>query len=311
MLDVLRHLSTYRLVRLANASWSSFLRTNCTQMAAGIALFAMLSLLPLLMVMVSVGPALAQPLSPGYDIRRGILRFAQLTISPVARRWLQEVLQSLAGNSPVVDAFSLLTFVWATSNVFSQVDVSFNRIWEDGAPLARGMSLRQTVIGQFRRRRNALLLLGLVLTSFISTGLLGRWLAELEGGPAARRAALPIVLPLSSWIMGVFILTLLYRWLAPGGTPWRAALLGAAVASAANQLVSLLVASFVDTTMGATNVNIGGPLALMLGVFLFVQNILIGCVIARQYVLLEALPNGPLPQGERQGEGEFQEANPS
>jgi hypothetical protein len=33
--------------------------------------------------------------------------------------------------------------------------------------------------------------------------------------------------------------------------------------------------------------NIGGPLALMLGVFLFAQNILIGCVIARQYVLLD------------------------
>ncbi len=290
MLDLVKRLSTYRLVRLANASWSSFLRTNCTQMAAGIALFAMLSLLPLLMVLVSVGPVLALPLSPGYDIRRGILRFAQLTISPVARRWLQEVLQSLAGNSAVVDAFSFLTFVWATSNVFSQVDVSFHRIWEDGSPLDRGISLRQVVIGQFRRRRNALLLLGLVLISFVGTGLLGRWLAELEGGPAARRAALPIVMPLSSWVMGIFILTLLYRWLAPARAPWRAVLLGAAVASAANQLVSLLVASFVDTTIGATNVNIGGPLALMLGVFLFVQNILIGCVVVRQYGLLDAQP---------------------
>lgn len=91
-MDLVKRLSTYRLARLANASWSSFLRTNCTQMAAGIALFAMLSLLPLLMVMVSVVPVLAQPLAPGYDIRRGILHFAQLTISPVARRWLGEVL---------------------------------------------------------------------------------------------------------------------------------------------------------------------------------------------------------------------------
>ncbi len=290
MLDLVKRLSTYRLVRLAHAGWSSFLRTNCTQMAAGIALFAMLSLLPLLMVMVSVGPVLAEPLSPGYDIRRAILRFAQLTISPVARRWLQEVLQSLAGNSAVTDVLGFLTFVWATSNVFSQVDVSFHRIWEDGVSLGPGMSLRQVAIGQFRRRRNALLLLGLVVISFVGTGLLGRWLTELEGGPAARRAMLPIVAPLSSWIMGTFILALLYRWLTPGRAPWRAVLLGAAIASAANQLVSLFVANFVDTTIGASNVNVGGPLALMLGVFLFVQNILIGCVIVRQYVLLSVQP---------------------
>ncbi len=101
---------------------------------------------------------------------------------------------------------------------------------------------------------------------------------------------LPIVTPLSSWVMGAFILTLLYRWLTPGRASWRAVLLGAAVASAANQLVSLFVASFVDTTIGASNVNVGGPLALMLGVFLFVQNILIGCVIVRQDVLLEVQP---------------------
>jgi membrane protein len=309
MLGLAKRLSTYRLVRLANASWSSFLRTNCTQMAAGIALFAMLSLLPLLMVIVSVGPDLAQPLAPGYDVRRAILHFAQLTISPVARRWLQEVLQSLADSSAVVDVFSFLTFVWATSNVFSQVDVSFHRIWEDESSLDRGISFRQAVIGQFRRRRNALLLLGLVVISFVGTGLLGRWLAGLEGGPAARRVMLPIATSLSSWIMGAFILALLYRWLAPARVPWRAVLLGAAVASAANQVVSLLVASFVDTTIGATNVNIGGPLALMLGVFLFVQNILIGCVIVRQYVLLEVQPNRPLPQGESQSKGEFQEAD--
>ncbi len=309
MLDLLRRLATYRLVRLANASWSSFLRTNCTQMAAGIALFAMLSLLPLLMVMVSVVPVLAQPLSPGYDIRRGILLFAQMTISPVARRWLQEVLQSLTGNSPVVDVFSFLTFVWATSNVFSQVDVSFHRIWEDGAASNRGISLRQAVIVQFRRRRNAFLLLVLTLTSFVSTSLLGRWVAELEGAPLSRRAALtvPVVTPLSAWVIGIFFLALLYRWLPPGRVPWRAALLGAVGASVANQLVSILVANFVDTTVGATNVNIGGPLALMLGVFLFAQNILIGCVLVRQYMLLDAEPAKPLPQGE----GEFQEAGSS
>jgi len=45
----------------------------------------------------------------------------------------------------------------------------------------------------------------------------------------------------------------------------------------------VLVTYFVDTTIGATNANIGGPLALMLGVYLVSQNVLIGAILVRQY----------------------------
>ena len=283
--DSLRRLTRYRPVQLASASWRSFERTNCSQMAAGIAMFAMLALLPLLMLMVSVLPVLTQPLLPGYDIRRGILHFAQLTISPVARRWLQEVLQSLAANSVIVDGFSFLAFAWAVSNAFSQLDISFNRIWRDGEVLDQRASLRQVVMDQFRRRRNAFLLLILALASFVTGNVAGRWLADLESAAPSSRSSLAtlVLTPVSSGLISIFFLTLLYRWLTPGKAPWRAVLLGAVIASVANQLVRILVAGFVDATIGATNVNIGGPLALLLAVFLFVQNILIGFILVRQY----------------------------
>jgi hypothetical protein len=58
------------------------------------------------------------------------------------------------------------------------------------------------------------------------------------------------------------------------------------VAAGANLLVRILVTYFVDTTIGATNPSIGGPLALMLGVYLFSQNVLIGCILVRQSVYI-------------------------
>ncbi|HTP08946.1 MAG TPA: YhjD/YihY/BrkB family envelope integrity protein, partial [Anaerolineae bacterium] len=173
-LDVLVH---SRLAQLIGATWHSYRRTNCAQMAAGVALFAMLSLLPLMILLVLVLAPFVQALIPAYDMRRGILHFAQITVSPVARQWLQDVVQSFTQNTVVVSLITFLAFVWAASNVFSQLDASFHRIWYDGEANP-AMSWRHVVFEQVRRRRNALLLLLLGTIYFVGTSLIGRWTTE-------------------------------------------------------------------------------------------------------------------------------------
>jgi membrane protein len=271
-----------RLAQLIDASWHSYRRTNCSQMAAGVALFAMLSLLPLMLLMVSVLAPLAQSLFPTYNMYRGILHFAQITVSPVARQWLQDVLQSFTQNSVVVSLFTFLTFVWAASNVFSQLDASFHRIWNDGEanPAA---TWRYVVFEQIRRRRNAFLLLLLGVIYFVGTSLIGRWTTEWTTALAGRFSPVQLITTsLVAWLEGALFLALLYWWLLPGNTSGRGVLAGACLAAAANLLVRALVTYFVDTTIGATNATIGGPLALMLGVYLVSQNVLIGAIVVRQ-----------------------------
>ncbi len=272
-----------RLARLLGATWHSYRRTNCSQMAAGVALFAMLSLLPLMMLMVSVLAPLAQSLIPAYDMRRGILHFAQVTVSPVVRQWLQDVLQSFTQNSIVVNVLSFLTFVWAASNVFSQLDASFHRIWQDGeaSPAA---NWRRAVFEQIRRRRNAFLLLLLGSVYFVGTSLVGRWTTEWTTALAGRFSlAQQGATALLVWLEGVLFLGLLYWWLLPGKTQWRGVLFGASIAAGGNLLVRALVTRFVDTTIGLASAVIGGPLALMLGVYLVSQNVLVGAILVRQY----------------------------
>ncbi len=272
-----------RLVQLISATWRSYRRTNCSQMAAGVALFAMLSLLPLMILLVSVVAPPVQSLIPAYDMRRGILHFAQITVSPVARVWLQDVLQSFTRNSVVVNLLTFVAFVWAASNVFSQLDASFHRIWHDGeaSPAA---NWRYVVFEQIRRRRNAFLLLFLGGVYFVVTSLIGRWTTEWTTALAGRLSLVQQVAEsLVAWIEGVLFLALLYWWLLPGKTLWRGILVGASIAAGANLLVRTLVTNFVDTTIGAASGIIGGPLALMLGVYLVSQNVLIGAILVRQY----------------------------
>lgn len=275
---------TIRLVQFVSDSVSSYLRTNCSLMAAGVALFTMLSVLPLLMLMVSALPPLLHPLWPNYDARAAILRYAQVHFSPVVRRWLQEVLLSLARNNLAVDGFSLLAFVWAASNALSQLHDSFVHIWRDNEAFSQVLSVRSVVVDQVRRRRNAFLVLALGFATFISANVLNVEEVGLQHRLSAEVAALmpTIVTPFLTWLTGILFLALLYRWLIPGQVRWREALIGAVAASTLNLLVKLLVANFVDTTIGAANANVGGPLALMLGVYLVIQNILIGGIVVRQ-----------------------------
>jgi membrane protein len=280
----------YRVVQLAVATANSYMSANCSQLAAGVALFAMLSILPLLMLMVSALQPALHPLMPNYDIRVGIQRFAQVTFSPVARRWLQEVLLSLKRNSLAVDGFSLLTFGWAAVGAFSQLDTAFHQIWRANTAPGTAFNLRVMVTSQVRQRRNATLFLLLALASFISAHFIG-----VEESSVQRQLPtgfsqefLQVANPVLSWLASVFFLTLLYRWLLPTAVTWQAALLGAVVASSLNLAVKFLVTNFVDTTIGASAVNIGGPLAVVLGIYLIVQNILIGCIVVRQYMLLKS-----------------------
>ncbi len=286
--SVWARISRYPIVRLVVASAHSYISANCSQLAAGVALFTMLSILPLMMLMVSaLQPVLGQ-LIPNYDIRIGIERFVQVAFSPVARSWIQSVMQSLSRNSLVVDGFSFLAFGWAAIGAFSQLDTAFNHLWRSNAAMGAAFNWRRLVISQVRQRRNAVLLLLLALASFISAHFIG-----VEEGTIQRQLPSGVsplfaqfVVPFLSWLTGMLFLTLLYRWLLPGAVSWRAALLGAGLASLLNQVVKLLVTRFVDTTIGASTVGIGGPLALVLGLYLIAQNILIGCIVARQFMLL-------------------------
>jgi uncharacterized BrkB/YihY/UPF0761 family membrane protein len=278
----LTSISSARLAQLARAAYHSYRRTNCAQMAAGLALFSMLSLMPLVALMLSSVAPLVQAISPGFEIRRAILHFAQITVSPVARLWLQDVVQSITSNTAVTNAFTFLVFAWAALNTFSQLDASFQRIWHD-SDVVTVSGLRQIVWEQIWRRRNALVLLVLVVAGFVGTSLVGRWAADWEASLAREFSIEQVAITsIVAWFESGLFLALLYRWLLPKPARWRSILIGAIIASGANLVVRALVATFVDTTIGATNSAIGGPLSLMLGVFLFSQNVLIGCILVHQ-----------------------------
>ncbi|HEY3341351.1 MAG TPA: YhjD/YihY/BrkB family envelope integrity protein, partial [Anaerolineae bacterium] len=165
--------SRYRFVRLVVASVHTYVSANCSQLAAGVALFTMLSMLPLLTLMVSaLQPALGV-LIPHYDIRIGVERFVQVAFSPVARSWMHSVMQSLSRNSLVVDGFSFLAFSWAAIGAFSQLDTAFNQIWRSNTGMGAAFNVRHLFINQVRQRRNAVLLLLLALASFISAHFIG------------------------------------------------------------------------------------------------------------------------------------------
>ena len=287
MRSFLGRLRRLRVVALAVAVYHNSQRNHITRNAAAIAYFGMLSLLPLIAVVVSLGPPLIRLAEPNYDINQAIVRLASFTVSTVTGRWLGEVLRALGRNSVAVDAIGLLGFGWAAMNVFGRLEGAIRRVWLDGAAEARaGFQLRVAATAQITQRGRALVLLLLALGDFGLNNLSSLLLTELRGD--LPRGWAPIVMPIAvnalTWVTGAIFILVLYRFFIPGRPAWGRVALIAALVSAANLLIRFaIVQRFVDGTIGASTPAVGGPIALLLWAFLLSQNLLLGVALAREW----------------------------
>ena len=276
-----------RPVALAVAVYGNSQRNTITRNAAAIAYFGMLSLLPLIAVVVSLGPPVIRLALPNYDINQAVVRLASFSVSSATGRWLGEVLRALGRNSAAVDAIGLLGFGWAAMNVFSQLEGAIRRVWQDGLIEARsGFQLRAAATAQITQRGRALVLLLLALADFGLNNVSSLLLTELRGD--LPRGWAPIVMPVAvnllTWLTGALFVAVLYRFFIPGRPAWLRIGLAGALVSAANLLMRFLfVQRFIDTTVGASAPAVGGPIALLLWAFLLSQNLLLGVALVREW----------------------------
>jgi uncharacterized BrkB/YihY/UPF0761 family membrane protein len=283
----LDRLRRYRVAALAVAVYHNSQRNHITRNAAAIAYFGMLSLLPLVAVVVSLGPPVIRLAEPNYDINQAVVRLASFSVSTATGRWLGEVLRALGRNSAAVDAIGLLGFGWAAMNVFGQLEGAIRRVWHDGATEAReGFRLKVAATAQITQRGRALVLLLLALADFGLNNLSSLLLTELRGD--LPRGWAPIVMPIAvnllTWLTGAVFVAVLYRFFIPGRPAWGRVALIAALVSAANLLMRfLIVQRFIDTTVGASAPAVGGPIALLLWAYLLSQNLLLGVALVREW----------------------------
>jgi len=283
-------LSRQHWIILLRSTWHNFGEDNCTQMAAAISYFAMLSIFPLLVLTLSLFPNIIRIFSPQFNMASAVLTVVSNTVSPDASVWLSTLLPELSKNQTVINGLGIVSLLWSGSGVFNQLDSSFNRIWRLKEDARLNSGFRAAIKALLRGRFNSLWVLLLIAVIFLVNTFISNALFNIQRRGAAAIVSGQIMTFVLSFVvpilLGFISLALLYRYMAPRHVPWQAVLPGAFIIAIANEFVRLIVAYFVGGIVGAEYKGIAGPLAIMLWVFFTSQNVLFGCELTRHYYMI-------------------------
>lgn len=265
-------------------------------MGAALAYYALFSLFPILLVLLSVMGFLLGPATDGFA---QIMGFVEGTLPPAALETVEETLLQLNQRSVQAGTVGFLLLFFTASGVFGALDRSVDRIWKAEETAVEGTSIRATATAFVMKK---LFAFGLVLST---AALL--FLSLLSN--IAIRVVLQIVMQVNDSIdflhlnhlliaralqIGSSVLTLslaillLLRFLPSTRTPWKDIWPGALLTAALLLLLQQLVSNSVIEIGGQYQSYgvIGGVMILLLWIYFTCQIFFLGCEFAYVYAHL-------------------------
>jgi len=269
---------------------------NCPGMAASLSYFALFSLFPLLLVILSIIGLLIGPNTDAFDsIQSAIQRF----LPPEVHDLIKGTVIALNENSIGAGIIGFGVLLWTASSVFAILRSSVNKIWQSPNRASDNGSVQQMLLFFLANKLfSFLLVLGtalLLLTSLLSSiaiktilGLLANFqellsfiqVDELQLTKGLQTSSSFLILALAFCILFKILPSIYVGW----RDVWLAALLTALLLVGLQQLVSNSVISIGShfLSYGA----IGSVMILMLWIFLTCQIFLFGCVFSYVYARL-------------------------
>ena len=278
--------SVRRLLELLRTAWTEYERDHARYFAGAMVYYALVSLVPLLLLLLSGLGLLLRYSEHAASLRREVLGQVGVTFGPQLRETLEQLVVDLQQQSITAGVVSLLGLMLTASVLFRHLRLTFRAIWRYPPPLISGpllvamrASLLEDVVAYL-----LILLSGLLVLAAIAMIGLARWVQSLL-------EALPVIGSASGWLLtalGPFTLVAtvfacLFRFVPPVPIPrrvaWSAALLCAVGWTAASAALSLYGDYFSShlSTYGAA----GALLAVMLWMKLVGQIVYFGAEMCK------------------------------
>ncbi|MEB3214514.1 MAG: YihY/virulence factor BrkB family protein, partial [Leptolyngbyaceae bacterium] len=116
-----------RFVQLFIRTGQKWAEDQCLEMGAAISYYALFSLFPIVLVMLSIAGFF---LGPNTDIMSQVLGYAQVSLPPSAYSIVEDVAVHLNESSIGAGVVGFLILFFAASNVFGALDRSIDKIWK-------------------------------------------------------------------------------------------------------------------------------------------------------------------------------------
>jgi membrane protein len=269
---------------------------DCSGMAAALSYYALFSLFPILLVILSVIGSLIGPNTEAFQhIKDVVERFLPPEVHALVKETVIALNKSSVGAGVI--GFGLLLF--AARTVFAVLSSSVNKIWRSRSPAAESASIRQTVLAFFINQLLAfLLVLGtalLLLTSLISNIVIRTILNlvetfqatfsfiqidELQLTKGLQSGSSFLILALAACVLFKILPSVYIAW----RDVWLAALLTAFLLVGLQQLVSNSVIAIGGNFLSYG--VIGSVMILLLWIYLTCEIFLLGCAFSYVYTHL-------------------------
>jgi membrane protein len=294
---VLEQLTTYlrqfKFIRLLVKAGLVWQRENCAEMGAALSYYALFSLFPILLVILSIfGFWLG---SNTYTYRQ-IVQFTERALPPAASDIVQNTLINLNESSfgAGIVGFSILVF--AASGVFAALTRACNRIWgirphPDGSQTLLGSTItfvRQKIFSLVLVLGTALL----VLLSFLSNLVIGiamrvvnEFSETMELIPLDQIISFDGLQTMASFVILGMVLLVLYKILPTTYVAWRDVWLGALLAATVLLILQQLVSqSIIEVgSRFASYGVVGGVMVLLFWIYITCQIFFFGSAITYCY----------------------------
>jgi membrane protein len=271
-------------------------RDNCPGMAASLSYFALFSLFPLLLVILSL---IGRLIAPGTETFQDIEQAIQQYLPPEVHSLIRDTVVSLYQNSLGAGIVGFGILLWTASAVFGILRSSVNKIWNSPSRASEtGSAIKMALFFVVNKLFSFLLVLGTALLLFASlmANIVIKAILEILAAFRERFAWLEIdeahlakgLETSSSFLILAIALCILYKILPSVAVfwsdVWLSALLVALLLIGLQQLVSNSVISIGSHFLSYG--VIGGVMILLLWIFLTCQIFLFGCVISYVYAHL-------------------------
>ncbi|MBD3170419.1 MAG: YihY family inner membrane protein [candidate division Zixibacteria bacterium] len=222
---------------------NTFFKDNVSLMAAAISFYAVLSIIPLMLVFVSIF---------GYILQSSEAAFQQVadflvTIIPSSTTSIIDFLHDFVRKKGFFGAIGIVGLIWAGSRIFSAVENSINVVWkvESGRPFWKSKILSLVLVPA----SVLVLIFSIILTAIyafaakMTIPVLNINITDLSGIIKILQFVVPV-------FFSIVLFTLIYRFVPYRDVPWLSAVIGAVFAAlfweTAKYLFDIYIKNYAD-----------------------------------------------------------------